>query len=48
VVSAFEAATLFALTDTSTPDAQTTLQNNLMETFVGLFFERLRIERVQP
>lgn len=48
LVDAFQAATVVALTDRSAPDAVTTLQNNLMQTLVGLFYDKLRIQRVQP
>lgn len=45
VINAVEAATVVALTDRSEPDTVTTFQNNLMQTLVALFYDRLRIER---
>lgn len=47
VVDAFETATVYALTDRSAPDTATTFQNDLMRTLVALFYDELRIQRVQ-
>jgi len=46
-VDALQAATIVALTDQSQADAVTTFQNGLMRSLVAVFFDHLRIQRVQ-
>ena len=47
VLDALESATVFALTDRSEQDTPTIFQNDFMRSLVGIFYDELRIERVQ-